>query len=270
LIKLFLQDSLEDKQGAIDDLNQAIRVNSNNVLAYAERGISRVFEDRKAAEADLKKALSLNIDTKDAVTYRRRGQLRFGLDDFKGAIADFDQALRINPNFAKAYTNRGMARTKLDDVHGAIADCFQALHINPKDALANLCIIQAPQGEWNRKDIVAYDQALQRYPNSAIVYYHRGGFREELGDKKDAIVMVVLIVLAGVFVLNWETKKVHSLTLTKSFASIRQILLITLFVEDFVQNQGIRRVRSLTLSKSCASSRKTLLLTWRVGRFVLI
>jgi tetratricopeptide (TPR) repeat protein len=178
---------LEDKQGAIDDLNQAIRVNSNNVLAYAERGIYRVFEDRKAAEADLKKALSLNIDTKDAVTYRRRGQLRFGLDDFKGAIADFDQALRINPNFAKAYTNRGMARTKLDDVHGAIADCFQALHINPKDALANLCIIQAPQGEWNRKDIVAYDQALQRYPNSAIVYYHRGGFREELGDKKDAI-----------------------------------------------------------------------------------
>jgi tetratricopeptide (TPR) repeat protein len=178
---------LEDKQGAMDDLNQAIRVNPNNVLAYAERGISRVFEDSKAAEADLKKALSLNIDTKDAVTYRRRGQLRFGLGDEKGAIADFDQALRINPNFAKAYRNRGMARTKLDDVHGAIADCFQALHINPKDSMADFCITEAPQGEWNRKNIIAYDQALQRYPNSAIVYYHRGRFRSRLGDKKGAI-----------------------------------------------------------------------------------
>jgi tetratricopeptide (TPR) repeat protein len=178
---------LSDKQGAMDDLNQAIRVNPNNVRAYAERGISQIFEDRKAAEADLKKALSLNIDTKDAVAYRRRGSLRMGLDDFKGAIADFNQALRINPNFAEAYRSRGVARSELDDVQGAITDCFQALHIKPDFALADLCIMDAAQGEINRKDTVAYDQAIQRYPNSAAVYYHRGVFRERLGDKKDAL-----------------------------------------------------------------------------------
>ena len=30
--------------------------------------------------------------------------------DFDGAIADFTEAIRINPNIAAAFTNRGMAR----------------------------------------------------------------------------------------------------------------------------------------------------------------
>ncbi|WP_245246105.1 MULTISPECIES: tetratricopeptide repeat protein [unclassified Nostoc] len=34
------------------------------------------------------------------------------MGDKKGAITDFNQALRINPNLAPAYTGRGVAQGK--------------------------------------------------------------------------------------------------------------------------------------------------------------
>ncbi|NMG20439.1 trypsin-like peptidase domain-containing protein, partial [Brasilonema bromeliae] len=51
--------------------------------------------------------------------------------DFKGAIADLNQALRINPNYANAYFGRGVVRYDLGDKQAAIADFNQALRINP-------------------------------------------------------------------------------------------------------------------------------------------
>ena len=49
------------------------------------------------------------------------------LNDTKGAIADFDKAIEINPKHAVAYNNRGNTKsTKLSDFKGAIADFRQS------------------------------------------------------------------------------------------------------------------------------------------------
>ncbi|MCC5653225.1 tetratricopeptide repeat protein [Nostoc sp. XA013] len=42
--------------------------------------------------------------------------------DLQGAIADFNQAIKINPNFANTYYNRGIARSELRDKQRAITD----------------------------------------------------------------------------------------------------------------------------------------------------
>ena len=41
---------------------------------------------------------------------RGRGVLRCGQGDWAGAVADFDEALRLQPGCAEAYNNRGAAR----------------------------------------------------------------------------------------------------------------------------------------------------------------
>ncbi|MGK7873930.1 MAG: tetratricopeptide repeat protein [Xenococcaceae cyanobacterium] len=74
--------------------------------------------------------------------------------DYKGAIEDYTQAIRINPNYADAYNNRGLARYQLGEYQAAIEDYTQAIRINPNDADA---------------------------------YYSRGIARKNLGDKRRAI-----------------------------------------------------------------------------------
>jgi tetratricopeptide (TPR) repeat protein len=52
------------------------------------------------------------------------------LDDAQGALADWNQAIILNPKFAQAYTNGGLLKKqKLNDVRGAISDLQQAVKL---------------------------------------------------------------------------------------------------------------------------------------------
>jgi tetratricopeptide (TPR) repeat protein len=55
--------------------------------------------------------------------------VRSDLGDKKGAIEDFNQAIRIAPSFAQAYFTRGMARFISDDAQGAIKDFNKAVEL---------------------------------------------------------------------------------------------------------------------------------------------
>jgi len=51
-----------------------------------------------------------------------RGLARHDLKDYQGAMADFNQALLLNPNFPEAYQNRAITRNALGDKQAAITD----------------------------------------------------------------------------------------------------------------------------------------------------
>ncbi len=54
--------------------------------------------------------------------------------DYQGAITDFTEVVRQNPNEVEAYYNRGIAYAKIDNYREAIADFNQALNLNQKIA----------------------------------------------------------------------------------------------------------------------------------------
>ncbi|MER3589763.1 MAG: hypothetical protein C4322_19420, partial [Mastigocladus sp. ERB_26_1] len=82
------------------------------------------------------------------------GLAHYKLGNYERAIADYTQAITINPNYIKAYNKSGLARYQLGDYEGAIADYTETLKININDADA---------------------------------YYNRGNARCCLGDKQGAI-----------------------------------------------------------------------------------
>jgi len=44
-------------------------------------------------------------------------------------LADYTQAIQLNPNYAKAYANRGITLLRMGDKQGAIADLQQAARL---------------------------------------------------------------------------------------------------------------------------------------------
>ena len=143
-------------------------------------------KDFQGAIAAFNEAIRLNPNY--AAAYSDRGYVRNHLGDKKGAIEDYNQALRINPNYADAYNNRGIARNDLGDNKGAIEDYNQALRINPNYAAAynNRGSVRNELGDY-KGGIEDFNQALRINPNLAEPYNNRGSVRNELGDYKGGI-----------------------------------------------------------------------------------
>ena len=66
-----------------------------------------------------------------AEEYFERGNSKYGLEDYKGAVADYSKAIELNPNYSEAYVNRGISKYVLQDYQGAIADYSKAIELNP-------------------------------------------------------------------------------------------------------------------------------------------
>lgn len=63
---------------------------------------------------------------KSEAYYNRALNNRY-LDNLRGAIADYTEAIRLRPDYFKAYNNRGFARLMLEEYQGAIADFTQTI-----------------------------------------------------------------------------------------------------------------------------------------------
>src|SRR6516225_9131143 len=71
-----------------------------------------------------------------AVAYSTRGKAHWRQRDFDQAIADENEAIRINPLLAAAFVTRGAAYGSKDDDVRALADASKAIEIDPNNAAA--------------------------------------------------------------------------------------------------------------------------------------
>jgi tetratricopeptide (TPR) repeat protein len=138
----------------------------------------------------------------DADTYFNQGLAKRESGDYKGAIADYNQAIQIKPDFAEAYKNRGSAKDDLGDYQGAIADYNQAIQLKPDYVEAYICrelVKYSLAGDYDIRGlfksksedyqgaITDYNQAIKIKPDYADAYYGRGNAKSNLGDKQGAI-----------------------------------------------------------------------------------
>jgi len=92
------------------------------------------------AIADYTQAIKLNPHFAEAYYFRGNS---YSLADSDKAIADYTEAIRLNPRYAEAYYNRGWAYCWIEDYDKAIADFEAVLKIEPNNAKAKNGIEQA-------------------------------------------------------------------------------------------------------------------------------
>ncbi len=120
------------------------------------------------------------IDRNLATIYYYRGNIYSFKRDFKKAIPDLDEAVRLDPSMAQAYNSRGIAKFFLGQFEEATKDFGQSINWRPTDQYAVLWryITQFRSGADGRSDLERMMRALQQrdvdlseWPGPVISFY---------------------------------------------------------------------------------------------------
>ncbi len=130
----------------------------------------------------------LTYDPKDPASEFNRGVSQARQGKHKEAIASYDRAIALKPDYFEAWYNRGVAQGKLGLHAEAIASCDKSVAINPEYAMAwfNRGVSQAKLLR-NTEALASYDKSVAINPEYAMAWNNRGVLLVELGRYAEAI-----------------------------------------------------------------------------------
>jgi tetratricopeptide (TPR) repeat protein len=123
-----------------------------------------------------------------SIIYTARGTGWTVKEDFTRAMADFDEALRLNPRNLAALSNRAATLVLRGETEKAIADLNAAIDLNPK----NPATYSARGVAWRQlrafdKSIADLNEAVRLEPKEAGAYNNRALTFKDAGDYDHAI-----------------------------------------------------------------------------------
>lgn len=123
-----------------------------------------------------------------AMYYSNRGDNYLKNGNYDQAIAEYTQAIKLDPSLTSLFYNRGLAYSNKDDYDNAIADFSQVIKMNPKDGEAYFERGYNYSMKGSLESAIAdYTQVVQLDPGNAYAYNNRGLSYENLGRNDEAI-----------------------------------------------------------------------------------
>ena len=172
---------------AIEDYDQAIRLNPKHPDAFSNRGVAYARKgDYDRAIENYNEAIRLNPKHPDAFSNRGVAYARKG--DYDRAIENYNEAIRLNPKHAGALYGRGNAYRRKGDYDRAIENYDEAIQLSPKhaNAFSNRGVAYARKRDYDRA-IENYDEAIRLNPKHVNAFYNRGNAYRHKGDYDRAI-----------------------------------------------------------------------------------
>jgi tetratricopeptide (TPR) repeat protein len=168
------------------DFDRVLQLRPDRVEAYLNRALARQgLKDHAGAIADLTEALRRGAPY--TRIYFMRALARAAAGDHAGAKQDRAEGLRLEPSDEDSWLTRGMARLA-DDVQGALADFEQALALNPRSraALMNKAHVLAEKLNRTAEAIQVLDRLVALHPEHVPARSSRGVLLARLGRRDPA------------------------------------------------------------------------------------
>lgn len=182
---------------AVFYFSKAIEFNPSLATAYINRGNAKYhLIDYKGALTDYAKAQKLKLTWEESYElYYYKGLTLVALKNLREAMADFNYAIRLNPEQPDAYYNRSILKGYLGDYQGELEDLNKAILLKPEDdnAYNSRGITKSMMGNWNgavqdfAKCIELNNMNSDAYFNRAIILYEMAKYLEALSDFNKAI-----------------------------------------------------------------------------------
>ena len=182
-------DEKGDFDRAIADYNEAhpavAELRRRVFQSRARRSAARATSSRRIADYDQ----AIRLDPKNASAFNNRGIVWFEKGDLDRAVADYNLALRLDPGFAAGLQQprRCLARQKRSDARS------RRISITPSSYRRNLALAYDNRGlvYYQKRDfdhaIADFDAAIRFDPTSAEAYSNRGNAHDDKGDRNAAI-----------------------------------------------------------------------------------
>lgn len=177
----------KDTIKALENINKSIELNKNEPNAYVMRSEikMRSFNDVKGALADMDEAIKL--EPHYSGFFINRAFMKYKLDDYFGSMSDYDYALSLDPTNVTAYYNRGLLKMEVNENNKAIEDFTYVLKSDPGHVMAryNRASLYYKTGQY-KKAVYDYDELLKIYPNFQMALYSRSECKRLSGDMAGA------------------------------------------------------------------------------------
>ena len=174
VIGVLVKFTLGQYKEAIIDYDKAIQLKPSEHKPHSNEGniISLLLEDTKFDEAEV---------------YINRGVAKSQLGKHEGALADYDEAIRLKPNYAEAYNNRGQTNTLLGNHQDSLTDYNEAIRLKPDyaEAYYNRGTTKVILGRY-AEAIADLNEAIRSQSNSVSAYANRGSAKMNLGRIDEA------------------------------------------------------------------------------------
>jgi len=175
-----------NQTNALVELSLAIKLDPQYKDAYFLRGSAKFgLKDYKGAISDFTEVVRLAPanEAENGAAFFSRGLCKSALNDFNGALGDYEEAIRINSNNASAYRYRGMTQAALRNWEGALGDFdrFFALHGGDAESYRICGFAKAALKDYPGA-LAYFNKVIGLTPGDADAYASRANIKAQSGD----------------------------------------------------------------------------------------
>ncbi len=183
----------DDYAGVMADFDKAIEIDPEFAEAYYSRGLAKNYRSNfPDSNNDLSKVQEIDLNFAGALIIQALA-IDNQIKDYAGAIADFDKAIEINPEFADAYYCRGLVKNYFRNQVSELVNPVQTIEFDGRFATGKFDEDFA--ANYPSKDFVGiiadFDMAIQINPKHAKAYCSRGVLKIFAQDLCQEIILIL-------------------------------------------------------------------------------